>query len=125
MTQEPEVCLQGGGSIHRQIATQVRDCILGGRLLPGEQLPTVRTLAVELAVNPEAVSRAYADLEQEGLLTSEEGSGTFVAGGPRPASGRGVLEELCEDLLARAAWHGYTAAEVIGVLETLCQRRLS
>jgi GntR family transcriptional regulator len=122
---EPEVCIQGGGPIHRQIATQVRDCILSGRLLPGEQLPTVRTLAVELAVNPDAVARAYHELECDGLLTSDEGSGTFVAQCPRRAADRQAVEELCAELLGRAAWYGYSAADVIGVLETFCQRRLS
>src|SRR5438445_6108504 len=78
---DPELTLQGGVSICNQIRTQIRDCVVSGQLIPGEQLPTVRAMAVELAVNPGAVSKAYQELEREGFLTSDEGSGTFVASG--------------------------------------------
>src|SRR5437667_9023444 len=78
---DPELTLQGGVSICDQIRTQIRDCIVSGQLLGGEQLPTVRGMAVELSVNPGAVNKAYQELEREGFVTSEEGSGTFVASG--------------------------------------------
>ncbi len=76
---DPEVALQGGVAISRQIQCQIRDCIASGQLVAGEQLPSVRAMAVELAVNPSAVSKAYRELERDGFLTSEEGSGTFIA----------------------------------------------
>jgi GntR family transcriptional regulator len=50
-----------------------------GRLGPGEQLPTVREVAVELSINPNTVNRAYAELERDGTLTSKRGRGTFIA----------------------------------------------
>jgi GntR family transcriptional regulator len=75
---EPEVCLEGLGPIHRQIADQIRGHILLGGLRPGDQLPTIRAVAVALAVNPRAVERAYTQLEYEGLVTTEDGSGIFV-----------------------------------------------
>jgi GntR family transcriptional regulator len=76
---EPEMCLDGAGPIHRQIADQIRAHILLGGLKPGDQLPTIRAAAVELAINPRAVERAYTELEYEGFLTTEDGCGVFVA----------------------------------------------
>jgi GntR family transcriptional regulator len=127
--QEPELAIQGGVSICRQIQTQLRDYIVGGRLLPGEQLPTVRAMAVELAVNPAPVERAYEGLEGEGFLTSEEGSGVFVADLPVEASARGAyrdeFERLCHEFLVQAARYGYSSADVMTAIVALNQQRCS
>ena len=120
---DPEVTLQGGMAIARQIRTQVRDLIAAGALATGEQLPTVRSLAVELAVNPTAVREAYTELEQEGFLTSGEGSGTFVAALPQEskASFRDEVERLCMTCLSEAARYGYTSADVVNLMQNLAQ----
>ena len=76
---------KSGVPIYRQIMDQVRHGIASGRLRPGEQLPTVRALAVELAVNPNTVIKAYSLLEQQGVLTTEQGSGTFVSEASKPS----------------------------------------
>jgi GntR family transcriptional regulator len=122
---EPELTLQGGVGIYCQIQTQIRDHIVSGQLLPGEQLPTVREMAVGLSVNPDAVSRAYRELEREGFLTSEEGSGTFVTGQPVAPIQQEEFERLCDDFLAQAARHGFSSIDVIDAIEMLAQRRLS
>ena len=58
---------------------------IGGSILrPGDQLPTVRQLAVDLSVNPNTVVRAYRELEFEGLIVTQQGSGTFVSDTPCP-----------------------------------------
>src|SRR5438128_12680144 len=110
---DPEVTLQGGMAIARQIRMQVRDLIVAGSLATGEQLPTVRSLAVDLAVNPATVSEAYTELEREGFLTSGEGSGTFVAAMPvetrDKARFRDEVERLCMTCLIEAARYGYTS----------------
>lgn len=125
---EPELAVQGGVSICNQIRTQIRDCIVSGRLLPGEQLPTVRAMAVELAVNPSAVSKAYQELEREGLLTSEDGSGTFIAPGAPPdalqAECRAEFEQLCQEFLSQAARYGYSAVDVIKTIQGFTERRI-
>jgi GntR family transcriptional regulator len=82
---EPEVCLEGAGPIHQQLSDQIRAHILLGGLQPGDQLLTVRAAAVELAVSPRSVERAYEVLELEGLLTTQDQSGVFVVG-PSPRS---------------------------------------
>ena len=84
--------------ISRQIADQVGTLCAAGKLQPGDQLPSVRELARELAVNQNTVLRVYERLAAEGLLEMRHGQGTFVANGS-PGSGRGwhrsrLLDEL-------------------------------
>ena len=126
---EPELVLQGGAPVHRQIEDQIRDHIALGWLRPGEELPSVRAVAVGLAVSPAAVGQAYRDLERDGFLTVEDGSGVFVAPVP-PARPLGtgqpaLLESLCADFLARAGRYGFPPAAVEATLRHLTQRRAS
>lgn len=125
-TCEPELVLSGDARIQEQIEEQLRGHITAGRLLPGEQLPTVRGVAVQLAVNPDAVRRAYERLVRDGWLTDEDGSGTFVAPAgqiARVAADRRVaLERLCEQFLAAACDQGFTAADVLRTAEAIWQR---
>src|SRR5438309_11778684 len=90
---------RSGVPVYRQIQDQIRYGIASGLLSSGEQLPTVRALAVELKVNPNTVIKAYSDLEREGILTTEQGSGTFVGPEPRAAlsdeTRAAKLEGLC------------------------------
>ncbi len=67
--------------IYRQIGSQLRRLIASGQLPPGEELPSVRDVAVQHAINPMTVSRAYCQLEGEGLLTRLRGKGMVVADG--------------------------------------------
>lgn len=69
--------------IYRQIGAQLRRLIASGQLPPGEVLPSVRDMAVQHAINPMTVSRAYCQLEGEGLLTRLRGKGMVVAQGAR------------------------------------------
>lgn len=69
-----------GTPIYRQIVDQVRQAIAGGTLSPGDRLPPVRDLAIELAVNPNTVAKAYQELERDGVIETSRGRGTFVAG---------------------------------------------
>ncbi|HHY46574.1 MAG TPA: GntR family transcriptional regulator [Firmicutes bacterium] len=69
--------------IYAQIAEQVKRAVAGGILLPGDQLPSVRELAMKLRINPNTVARAYLELEREGVVATQRGRGTFVADGIR------------------------------------------
>src|SRR5713226_7302699 len=104
---------KSGVPIYRQIQDQVRYGIASGLLQAGEQLPTVRALAVELSVNPNTVIKAYSELEREGILTTEQGSGTFVApqttGLLSEAQRQAKLESLCSEFLAQAARYGFSS----------------
>jgi GntR family transcriptional regulator len=118
---------RSGVPIYRQIQDLIRFGVASGRLLPGEQLPTVRALAVELAVNPNTVIRAYTELEREGVLRTEQGTGTFVSASSRagldPEERRDKLEGLCTEFLAQAARYGFSPDETIRVLRTLTTRK--
>src|SRR5271168_900609 len=71
--------LRSGVPVYRQIIDQVRAGMAAGTLSAGDQLPTVRQLAVDLAINPNTVLRAYRELELGGMLETHQGTGTFVA----------------------------------------------
>jgi GntR family transcriptional regulator len=118
---------KSGVPIYRQIQDQIRYGIASGFLGPGEQLPTVRSLAVELSVNPNTVIKAYSELEREGILTTEQGSGTFVAAqqpAPVPDENRqSKLETLCSEFLAQAARFGFSSQDLMNGIQTLIERR--
>jgi len=65
--------------IYRQIIQQIEYAILSGRMLPGDRLPTIRSLAVDLKTNPNTIARAYGELEIRGILATQVGSGTYIA----------------------------------------------
>jgi GntR family transcriptional regulator len=114
---------KSGVPIYRQIIEQVKYAIARGELEPGERLPTVRQLAVDLSVNPNTVVRAYRELEIAGVLDTQQGSGTFV-GKERPEidnlEQQRMLDQILTELLARASSYGFTLEDV---LEGLRQRK--
>jgi GntR family transcriptional regulator len=115
-----------GVPIYRQIH-QVRYGIASGLLTPGEQLPTVRELAVRLEVNPNTVIKAYTELERAGILSTEQGSGTFVAPQPAPLPAgerQAKLEGLCAEFLAQVARYGFSADEVVRAVQTLTGKEI-
>src|SRR5579864_9590435 len=71
--------LHSGVPVYRQIVDQVRSGMASGTLTAGDQLPTVRQLAVDLEINPNTVMRAYRELEIGGFLETHQGTGTFIA----------------------------------------------
>ena len=71
--------LRSGVPFHRQIVEQIRSGIASNRLLPGEQLPSVRELAENLKVNPNTIRKAYSELKNRGILDIQQGTGTFVS----------------------------------------------
>jgi GntR family transcriptional regulator len=113
--------------IYRQIMDQIQEQLASGKMKPGEQLPTVRRLATELGVNFNTVARAYRLLDQQGVISTQHGRGTYVLG--RPSAGRprrSQLERLAKGFAREAARLGFRpeqVAETIGyVLEEWDQR---
>jgi len=107
--------------IYAQIERGLRAAIAAGRLRVGDQLPTVRQLAVELRVNANTVARVYTDLEHEGVLETRRGVGSFVSATPKharpPAEHQKRLRAFVTRLLADAAAAGFSLDEIVDVLE--------
>ena len=108
--------LHSGVPVYRQIIDQVRGGVASGALAVGDQLPTVRQLAVDLAINPNTVVRAYRELELGGLLETHQGTGTFISAqkirGGNEARAR-QLARMAEDAVARAGAAGFSVEELI------------
>jgi GntR family transcriptional regulator len=85
--------------IYIQIEDQVRAMVAAGQLLPGSQLPTIRQLATDLRVNYNTVARAYLDLDRDGVITTQQGRGTFVAGTHDKAQAASVREDKLRSIL--------------------------
>ncbi|WP_109485226.1 GntR family transcriptional regulator [Occallatibacter savannae] len=120
--------LHTGVPVYRQIVDQVRGAVAAGILASGDQLPTVRQLAVDLEVNPNTVVRAYRELEYDGLLETHQGTGTFISDAKpqRPADERQrQLEQIASDSIARAGAAGFTVRELIDQLRSSSEGRKS
>jgi GntR family transcriptional regulator len=109
-----------GVPVYRQLIDQVQAGIATGTLRVGYQIPTVRQVAVDLAINPNTVMRAYRELEIRGVLDTQQGTGTFIAT-QRPQiddDGRTRrLDQLIDEFVARAGAGGFTLSEIIDALK--------
>jgi len=107
--------------IYAQIEHALRAAIASGRLRTGDQLPTVRELAVDLAVNANTVARVYTDLERSGVIETRRGVGSFVAiTRDRVRTSETKLRQLttfATRVLADADRHGFTLDEVLTALK--------
>ena len=113
---------RSGVPVYRQIIDQVTGGIAAGALAPGDQLPTVRQLAVDLSINPNTVIRAYRELEIRGVLETEQGTGTFISNQKMrldEAERQRSLNQLIGDFMARAGSAGFTAEELIEQLQAM------
>ena len=114
--------LQSGVPAYRQIMDQVTGGIAAGALAAGDQLPTVRQLAVDLSINPNTVIRAYRELEIRGLLDTQQGTGTFISNhefGSDEADRQRRLNQLIGEFVARAGSSGFTVEELIEEMQKI------
>jgi|SRR5882672_3666080 len=108
--------LHSGVPVYRQLIDQVRSGMALGSLAAGDQLPTVRQLAVDLAINPNTVMRAYRELELGGLLETHQGTGTFVAKKKlerKDAERERQLTQLASEFAARVGAAGFAIEELV------------
>lgn len=106
--------------IYRQLIDQIRLAVVRARLAPGDQLPSVRALAVRLVINPNTVAHAYGELAHDGVIESHQGKGYFVA--PRrqvyaKAERRRRLSPLLETLVSEAALLDFSGDEVVAAVK--------
>jgi GntR family transcriptional regulator len=116
--------IKSGVPFYWQIIDQIQYGIASGQLSPGEQLPTVRDLAVQLEINPNTVRKAYSELEILGFLDTQQGTGTFIAGKKVEITDKEkdrMLRQICDELVARGHQYNITLKEIVNHLE----RRIS
>ena len=108
--------LRSGVPVYRQIIDQVLLAIASGTLSGGDQLPTVRQVAVDLSINPNTVVRAYRELEIRGILTTQQGTGTFITSEKvkrDEVERERQLAQLVGDFVARAGAAGFRLQELL------------
>lgn len=111
---------RSGVPVYRQLIDQVQAGLSAGALAPGEQLPTVRQVAVDLEINPNTVLRAYRELEIRGVLDTQQGTGTFIAERrvqPDEVERARRLEQLAGECVSRAGTAGVTLRELVEALQ--------
>lgn len=105
---------------YKQIIDQIRCGISSNNLSPGEQLPTIRELAVTLQVNPNTIRKAYSDLEILGVLYTQQGTGTFV-GHQRvqidDKEKKRILKQICDEFVAQGHQYNITIDEIVSHLK--------
>jgi GntR family transcriptional regulator len=105
-----------GAPYYRQIIDQIRFGIAKGDLKIGEQLPTVRALAVELKVNLNTVAKAYKELEIQNVLETQQGTGTFISKDEVQLTEKEKdkkLEDICNEFSTIAFSYGFTINDII------------
>ncbi len=111
---------KSGIPFYRQIIDQIRYGIAAGKLKVGDQLPTVRALAVELKVNLNTISKAYRELEIKNILETQQGSGTFIAQVkvdiPDDEKEK-KLTGICNEFQSIAAIYGFNLEDLIKELQ--------
>ena len=111
--------LADGVPIYRQIINQVKYLVASGLLQPGEELPPIRTLALQLKVTPNTIVKAYDELENSGVVHKRQGSGTFVSEErPRLAhrERQRIIDQRIDALLAEAHQLNFTADDILRML---------
>ncbi len=120
--------LKNGVPFYKQIILQIQMAMADGRLTTGDQLPTVRSLAVDLQVNPNTVARAYSELEIRGIVNTQQGTGTFISDKKielNEVEREKILAEISRTFITRAASYGFTIEEITRYLDELDGKEVS
>jgi GntR family transcriptional regulator len=113
---------KSGIPYYKQIILQVEMAIADGRLSKGSQLPTVRSLAVELSINPNTVARAYSEMEIREIVYTQQGSGTFISEKEITIDAierERILTEITRSYITKASSYGITLEEIIRHIKEL------
>ena len=111
---------QGGVPIYLQVMQQIKYLVASGRLQPGDELPSIRSLAEQLIVNPNTIARAYRELETAGVVEKRRTAGTFVAEAGSPLARKErlkLLKQRVDQLLVEAFQMGFDLEEVLKLVQ--------
>jgi GntR family transcriptional regulator len=116
-----ELDFRSGIPIYLQVMERIKESIASGRLKPGDQLPTVRALALELRVNFNTVARAYRLLDENGVISTQQGRGTYILELPPPEMSEKIRQQAVQALTARylndASRLGGSPEEIASILQ--------
>ena len=116
-----EIDFRSGLPIYMQVVERIKERLAGGQLKPGDQLPTVRALAQELRVNFNTIARSYRILDELGIISTQQGRGTYITNLPPPEVSAEIrqqaLQALTRRFLAEAGRLGVTPQEVEQTLQ--------
>jgi GntR family transcriptional regulator len=111
-----------GVPIYIQIVNQVKHLVASGRLVPGDEIPSIRVLAEQLTVNPNTVARAYLELEHTGIVTKRNGTGTYVSEVRAPMLQREKIKILASRADALLTEARQLDVDLAGVIKLLRER---
>ena len=109
-----------GVPIYLQVVNQIKYLVAAGRLVSGEELPPIRTLAEKLVVNPNTIARAYRELEMAGIVEKRRTAGTYVSDQGSPLARRErmkILTDRIDQLLAEAGHMDVSLDEVLKLIQ--------
>ena len=119
MSMNLELDFRSGIPIYLQVVERIKERLAAGQLQPGDQLPTVRSLALELRVNFNTIARAYRIMDESGIISTQQGRGTYILELPTPEVAESIrleaLQELTRRYLADAKRLGASPEELDGV----------
>lgn len=113
---------KSGVPFYKQVILQIEMAIADGRMINGNQLPTVRSLAVDLSINPNTVARAYNELEIRGIVNTQQGTGTFISDKKvelDEIKREKVLASISRSFISKAGSYGFSLNEIIEYLQNL------
>jgi GntR family transcriptional regulator len=123
ITGQIRIDFRSGEPITLQIVQQIKQLVEQGRLKQGDQLPTVRELATDLRINFSTVARAYKILDEERVISTQRGRGTYIWDKPENEAGeqerRGAIEELARHFLQEAQRLGYSSDTAIAIISEI------
>ena len=115
-----EIDFRSGIPIYLQVVDRIKEMIADGRLRLGDQLPTVRALALEMRVNFNTVARAYRILDEAGIISTQQGRGTYILDMPTPEVSEAMrsttLATLTDRYLVDAIRLGFSPAEILAII---------
>jgi len=121
-----EIDHKKGLPIYLQIIEQIKHYIAAGRLSVGDQLPTVRALAISLEVNANTVAKAYTEMERTGILETRQGVGTFVKKSEEVLGEQERIKKLrsiASSFVDEAVWFGYSRDEIVSMVKKLVSEK--
>ena len=113
---------KSGVPLYKQIILQIEMAIADSRISTGDQLPTVRSLAVDLQINPNTVARAYSELEIRDIVTTQQGTGTFISDKRIELSDverEQVLSDIARTFIAKARSYGFSIGDLRSYLDEI------